>query len=90
MSEKEELIGYRNSIDKEYSRIREENSFNDSGWRMRNSFHLGWEDERGTHSYNNFRRTDESAEEFVLRSLKEILDFEIRVYDEKPTETDNS
>lgn len=90
MSEKEKLIRYRNSIDKELLKISEEKALNDGQWRQRNSFHLGWEDDRGNHSYDNFRKKDESVEEFILRSLKEIFDFEIREYNEKPKETDHA
>lgn len=91
MPEKNDLSILKPYIDKKYKEICKEKRLAETLRIARNSFHLSWEDESGgMHFYINYRKHGESVAEFVLRSLKEIIDFELKVENEESTETDHS
>lgn len=90
MCEKDGLSRLKPYVDKEYAKIRQEKRLEETLRNVRNRFCLSWEDERGSHSYINNRRHGESVDEFVLRSLKEIIDFESKVNDEESAKTDHA
>lgn len=91
MPENNDLSILKPYVDEEYEKICREKRLAETLRTVRNSFHLSWEDDNGgQHSYINNRKHGESVAEFVLRSLKEVIDFESKVENEEPTETDHA